>query len=88
MAKTLRFKFEGDQAKKIEEIRSGAATRRIAFHGDLKSGWFSGGMSGTDLELKCYYRIIEKEMIVVVEEKPFAYDWKRIESILRELIEG
>jgi hypothetical protein len=88
MARTFVFLLKDDPATKLDQIRAASAQVGIVFHGDLREGWFSGGIPGTGLDTRGIYRIVGNRITIIIDQKPYLYTWEQIEAMLSGFIEG
>lgn len=88
MAKKFTFLLKGDLAVKLEQIKAAAAKSGVFFSGDLKSGWFQGGISALGLGINGTYGIVGNKITVTVDEKPSIYSWEGIGARLGGFVEG
>lgn len=87
----FQYKLKGNPAYKLETIKRKASEKMILFEGNLESGTFSGGVNLPvigDQRVKGSYRIKDEVITITVSKKPDVYTWSKIDSMLRDFVEG
>lgn len=79
MPATFRIEVSGDLESKLEIAKGKARAQGVAFHGDTRSGSFSGSISGT-------YSISGGVATVTITKKPFIVSWAYVDRQLREFL--
>jgi hypothetical protein len=88
MARTFMLPLRGGPVEGFERLEAKAIRKGISFHGDFHSGWLSGGVPGTQLNIKGTYEITRGEIAITIEKKPLLYSWGQVEALLRGFVEG
>lgn len=78
MARTYRYKFQGDPKSVVARMRSEVASFPVSFSGNEKSGSVEG------LGLKAGYEIAGQVITVTIHSIPFLVSWGKVEKELEK----
>ena len=82
MARTYRFRLQGNPQEKLVTLKRKAAERGVRFVGDVDRGTFSGmGLSGS-------YRREDQDIAVTIQAVPFLFTYDSVAAMIESFLES